>query len=1345
MSEGKWTDEQWAAIKEQGNLLVAAAAGSGKTAVLVERLIRRMMDPDQPIDVDRFLVVTFTKAAAGEMLERIRQALHKALFAEQNIHDASRLLQQLNLLPKANITTLHSFCLEQLRQNFYGLDLDPAFRVADEAEAELLRQDVVQELFERAYESENPVFLKLVEAFGSDRDDIPLMEHVLRIYNFAYSQVDPEAWLTKLSTAYEWQDTDSLAKSVWGQAVRQGLWDKLNLGIELMAQALRIAQTPEGPAAYLMVIDEELQSMHKLAREIQEGSWNEIERLFAFDFGRLPAARSAKKGKSCSPKVDEERQIELREKCKALRDQTKKIFSKVKEELFSWPLAEQLPLLKEMQVLVGGVADLVIEFSHDYAKAKRKRNIVDFSDLEHFALKLFSVNGQATPIAEKLQDYFAEILVDEYQDINPVQEKILQMVSGAGENGPSLFMVGDVKQSIYRFRMADPSLFQQKYLNFPHWDKNLSNKGTEVKSGMVIDLARNFRSRLGIIEGVNTIFRQIMTEEAGEIAYDDRAALQYGASFVGSKEGLKTAEGPIEVHLIDLENTAHSHCSAETLSASEVLANSEGQDETGQAGEDFTATRQEARLVAERIKQMVIGESGPDGIFEPEFQIYDKELGDFRPVRYSDIIILMRSYSVAAPIYDEEFQKAGIPLYAETSSGYFAASEVETILSLLKVIDNPRQDIPLAAILRSPFVNLNGSELGKLRLILPKGDFYEALTLAVWAAMDDKEEMPAEIAPILSAYRNSWPRLIVRAQEILKSASGLGEKLKTFWLKLQVWRTLSRRNSLAELLWHLYEETGYLAYVGTLPNGLQRQANLRVLYDRACRYEATRYRGLFRFLRFLDKFREQGKDMGMAKTLGENEDVVRIMSVHASKGLEFPVVFMVGLGHGFNTQSLKGKILLHSKLGMGIPIVDIENKVRYPSFIQYGIKQRLTQEALAEELRILYVAMTRAREKLLLYGSQKKLSEQILNWQQATEWAEVSLPDSYLRNAKCYLDWLGPALARANGLTGISTQWMFQVHPCTGNSTENSTENSTGQAANQEGPLALNPEESSSLEYWYQLVDQRLNWKYPYLTSVNQTAKTSVSELKRRFIWYTDEEENSVVRVDSKLPTEFETLNFKRPKFLQKERKLTAAEKGILIHTAMQHLPFNEWQHIWFSLKPQEQFHMMRDYIASLKQRLILTEEQVKGVALEKILTLLNSNLGKRLLNGQVQREVPFSLNLQPKDFSRPLLVQGVIDALIISNGHKEKDYQEKVIFYQAQDNVELVDYKTDTFSSDTPNPEKRLLERYGLQLALYSLAVERLLKIKVDRCTIYSFYLEREIDLSSELRAEILTRFLHN
>ncbi len=1383
MNKPKWTAEQRAAIALRGTILVAAAAGSGKTAVLVERLIQRITDPEEPEDVDRFLVVTFTKAAANEMRERIGKALDDALFHEQETYQVERLLRQRTLLHRASIMTLHSFCLELIRKYFYRLELDPAFRVADQAEADLLRQDVLEDLFETRYEHVDRAFLKLVDAFGSDRDDQPLMEYILRLDEFASSQPHPAVWLGELDRAYVWDDLESLMQSAWGQAVRQGLLDLVSESLNLLEQAEQIARRPGGPALYAATLQDDLRRVRLLNRALGDGQWAQVEAHFqsAVNYAKLPAIRSKTKQSSVDETVarDEAFRKSLQEECKKLRDEAKQKLNSLNDEVFAYPLEDQLPALREMGSMAQTLGSLASDFSQAYAAAKAQRNVLDFTDLEHFALRLLEEKGEASLLAQGLKDNFAEVLVDEYQDINPVQERILQLVSRQGE-APNLFMVGDIKQSIYRFRMADPSLFLAKYSTLPHWQPGIPNSMSPLE--MVIDLKRNFRSRLEVVEGVNFLFRQIMTKGAGEIPYDDQAALQYGASFVSGQGQIRTAEGPITLHLIDPKSIKNQPAIPSpdegrkdeddpTSAATEDAADREDDLPIGTedvlSSEDLDKTRLEARLVGERIRGMVQGS---------EFQIHDQTLQDFRPVQYSDIVILMRSYSAVAPIYVEEFQNADIPVYAETTTGYFGAGEVETMLSLLKIIDNPHQDIPLAAVLRSPLVGLNGSELGKIRLILPEGDFYEALTLAVWAGLSEGSLSPENsktIQQILGLYAESLEQRLEKAQEILAAAPTQKDKITDFWLKLQTWRTRSRRISLADTLWSLYEETGYLSYVGTLPAGAQRQANLRVLYDRASRFEATRYRGLFRFLRFLDRFQGQGKDLGNARALGETEDVVRILTVHASKGLEFPVVFVVGLGRTFNTRSFKGKMLLHSKLGLGMPIFDLENNVRYPSLIQYAVKQRLAQESLAEELRILYVALTRAKERLFLYGNVDNLAKAILKWQRTSEWQEAALPEGQLRSARCFLDWIGPALARhpehffseAEGqpvlyLPESNSRWEIRIHPSltssmNGNAALNPGENVDERIETDVGvSIDINSEEDfgegidqassrktvakvdkagdageeQTVEQWFTEVNRRLSWRYPHLNMVRQAAKTSVSELKRRSNRQTNEEAAQLAALWQRSDA------LKRPKFLQAAKALTAAERGTALHTAMQHIPFQEWATPWPTLSPTEQINCVSEFLSKLEEREILSAEQENCLQPVQIAQFLNTQLGRRLFSAeQILREIPFTLTF-PFENQANILVQGVIDVVLLSRDEEQETH------------AEILDYKTDSFrtmstdrmeNSDT-DPEQILLERYTLQLSLYALAIERLLKINVSRCTLYSFTLGREIAVSDELRKDI-------
>jgi len=1344
MSKVTWTNEQMAAIKWRGKLLVAAAAGSGKTAVLVERVMKRITDPLEPVDVDNLLVVTFTKAAANEMKARISTALTDALFENKTSAEIALLLKQQGLLQQANITTLHSYCLDLLRQYFYKLDLDPAFRVVDEEEAELLRQDVVEEVFIRNYEKNAAGFLRLVEAFGSDRDDYPLMIQVLRIFKFANSQISPENWLRNLSQAYTWEDTEALAQSPWGVIALQAVRDQLAAVMILQERALEIALSSDGPAQYAETIKKDLEQT-KALQQVLGVSWAESENRFqTSSFPDLPRSSSKKSSST------DNQQIFLREQARKMRDEAKTRLNKIKEEVFIWPLDQQIQSLTEMAELVQTLSDLTIEFGREYYGAKNRRNVVDFSDLEHMAIRLLENEGEASEIARGLRNRFAELLVDEYQDINPVQERIIMLLAPQKQEISQLFMVGDVKQSIYRFRMADPGLFTAKYNAFPHWSEGLTElEESTSAAGLVINLVRNFRSRKEIVEGVNFIFRQIMTVGAGEIEYNDLAALQYGAAYPKLAD-LPTAEGPIEVHLF---------ASKEIREA--LRTDSQNLSETETAPEEIEAVRIEARLVAARISRMVE---------TAEFVVYDKKTTDFRPVQYSDIVILMRSYATKAPVYLEELQSAAIPVYAETNNGYFGTSEIEIILSLLKIIDNPRLDIPLAAVLRSPLAGLNGTELGRIRTMLPQAEFYEAWALAVWAAalnLGEEADIAPEIRQVLSSHQDSWDKLLLQAQKKLAPIDSLTRKIVSFWKQLQNWRTFSRHNSLAELIWLIYEETGFLAYVGSLPAGIQRQANLRTLYDRAVRFEAANYRGLFRFLRFIDKFHGQGKDLGNARVLGQNENVVRLLTVHASKGLEFPVVFAVGLGSAFNTRDLASDFLLHKRLGLGMPIIDWENSARYPSFLQFAVKQLLAQENLAEELRILYVCLTRAREKLLLYGNVSRLDDTLIKWQRSVTESNIALPDGQLRTAKCFLDWIGPALARhpaalfgqPRASKGImlpesNSRWQVFIHQdllTESRQVSDLARSETGEeivekfrlagaipaeADSQAAPAPAedncrekeNQTEPAEPDDWYREVDARLSWQYAYPLDVRQRAKLSVSAIKKHFGWaVSGDEVNELILPD--YPRE--DFHFLKPRFLQTAAHLSPAESGTAMHTLLQHLPFAVWGPVWDDAGTAEQQQMIKKLLSELVGKEILSSGQAENIPTVQIISFLNSELGQKLLRSPGQnllREVPFTYNLRQLDSKTDLLIQGVIDALLIKGS-----------------TADLIDYKTDFLAPNQSNPEDLLKERYAMQMALYVQAVEHLLKLNVDNCLIYSFALNQKFVFSRPVLQEQLAQLRSN
>ncbi|MDQ0339679.1 ATP-dependent helicase/nuclease subunit A [Caldalkalibacillus uzonensis] len=1236
----QWTDEQWQAIAGGGNnMLVAAAAGSGKTAVLVERIIQKITDPDDPIDVDRLLIVTFTNAAASEMRKRIGEAIEKELSKRPaSLH----LRRQLSLLNRAMISTLHSFCLNVVRKHYYKLEIDPQFRIADETEAELLREEVLEELLEEEYgKQDNADFYALVDRYTSDRGDTELSALISKVYDFSRSHPDPDDWLEQMAASYEVDPDTPIDDLPWTSVLLQAVKLQLNGCRSVLEQALDWANAPGGPAPYGETLADDLMRIQAL---LHKQSWEEMYSAFVqFSFGKLKPVRGKDVDKSIQDKV------------KAARDEVKKQVEKL-QELFSRPPQALVHDVREMAPLVRTLVRLVRAFGERYWEVKKARGLVDFNDLEHLALHILSdkggqpsglPSGQVSPseVALDFQQQFVEVLVDEYQDTNLVQETILQLVSR--EN--NLFMVGDVKQSIYRFRLAEPGLFLHKYQCFTR---------TGEGPGLCIDLARNFRSRREVLDATNYIFRQIMDESIGEIAYDHQAELKLGAAYPDYED---TAA---ELLVINRGEPVNVH------PATGADEEEEGNRER-EAEEELESAQLEARLIARKIKDL-IGKL---------HQVLDKETGVLRNITYRDIVILMRSMPWA-PTIMEELKQQGIPVYAELSSGYFEAVEVSTMLSLLKVIDNPDQDIPLAAVLRSPIVGLSENELAKIRLQVKQGSYFTALKTACRTL----------------------------------AAEPLGKKVKQFYDQLQKWRIRARQGALSELIWQLYRETGYYDFVGGMPGGKQRQANLRALYDRARIYESTSFRGLFRFLRFIERIQDRGDDLGTARALGEQEDVVRLMTIHKSKGLEFPVVFVAGLGKAFNMQDLRGNVLLHKELGFGSRFIDPEQRITYPTLPQLALKQRLHLEAIAEEMRVLYVALTRAKEKLYLIGTVRDGEKALERWQTALAHREWLLPDHDRARATCYLDWIGPAVIRHRE----AKDWHHSGQPP--RSTEVAQDPSRWKVTFVERAHFNEVDQEREIReeaYWQALeqglpvpssspfqekVKQQLTWRYPHQAASTHRSKQSVTEIKRE--WMAPD-----AYTDTQYIRTFRSSLAERPRFVQ-EQKLSAAEKGTAMHLVMQHVP----------LSAPVTEECVQDLVVRMVEQELLTEEQAEAIDIPAIVRFFESEVGQRLLSAPfVRREVPFSYGLPAhqayRDWEGPrdtdeeevVLIQGVIDCL-----------------FRDEQGLVLLDYKTDAISGRFPGGFEEakpvLLERYQVQLELYTRAVEEIWQEHVTEKYLYFF-----------------------
>jgi ATP-dependent helicase/nuclease subunit A len=1257
--KAKWTSAQEEAISAPaGNLLVSAAAGAGKTAVLVERVIRRVLDPKDPVDIDRLLLVTFTEAAAAEMRQRIGAALGAALASAPGNNHLER---QLALLGRASISTLHSFCLRVVRRYFYQLELDPAFRVMDEAEADLLAHEVLDSLWEERYEAEvetNGPFIQLLDCYGNARSDDDLKELVLTIHNFSRSQPWPEEWLRKTAASFHDADAADEATLPWVRPLLAVSLQELGSALLLLARAAELAGLPAGPAQYLSNIQQEQEAVAAAVRTARYGSWDDLRASLEIAFEPLPRVHK-------TDDVDPE----LKEQVQDLRDRAKKIVRQLREGVYGRPLADLVADLTSMAPIVTALCDLVLEFSRRFQAAKRARARVDFSDLEHYALSLLRDNDlpggvlKPSPLAQELAQEYAEVLVDEYQDINPVQDAILTLVSGQDGPSPRLFLVGDVKQSIYRFRLAEPRLFLQKYRDYP------SAPGGRQRR---LSLKHNFRSRSEVITAVNFIFRQILTREVGDLDYDAEAELVPGAAYAEPPAGARLAGGPVELHLV--ERSAKENQGRAAL----VEAHEQQEEEAAHEPVDLGAVEKEALLIGRRIREMVQGAPTRPG---PEFMVWDKAAGSYRPVTYRDIVVLLRTMQGRANTMLEVLRQLEIPAYAELGSGYFTAPEVGTMLSLLKIIDNPRQDIPLAAVLRSPLVGLSPEELAQVRLAAPGADFHGA----VWAA-SSREDFTGR------------------------------KKLQLFLAQLQEWRTAARRGTLADLIWRIYRETGYLSYVGALPAGAQRQANLRALYDRARQFESFGRPGLFRFLRFLERFQAEEGDLGTARALGENENVVRIMSIHKSKGLEFPVVFVADLGKKFNLDDLKGDILLHRDLGLGPVVVNTGLGIKYPSLAHHAIKAASRQEILAEELRILYVALTRARERLILVGSASELTKQRQRWTQAACAEGWRLPTGTLASASSYLDWLCPALVRHAQGTPLreGNLWVrpdpavaadpasFQIFlygpedmvPLKQAVCQTGAECNQGEIASQVEPELLAE------------VKRRLSWRYPNQTASKLAAKLSVSELKRRALLGRAQEE------EEEPGKGWQPLGWTRqPRFAQAEEGLAGAERGSAVHLVLEHLDLRrELSASGIAIQVQE-----------LVEREFLTPEQAASVDSFALAEFFASPLGRRLTldPGAVRRELPFSLclparqvylnqDLTPSEAEELVLLQGIIDCLVA-----------------LPDGWLLLDFKTDQIG---PAGLTERLPGYLRQVEIYAQAVCQLTQRPVVEAYLYFLVLKQAI-----------------
>ena len=1223
MAEVKWTNEQLQAIQEKNsNILVAAAAGSGKTAVLVERIIHKIID--EQMDIDKILVVTFTNAAASEMRERILEAIYKKLEENpENVH----LQRQIILLNKASICTIHSFCLDVIHNHFYEIDLPSNFKIADTAEIDLLKQEVLDDLFEQKYTENDKDFIELLENYTNYRGDEALQELVLKIYKFIQSSPFPIKWLQEKLELLKIEDKD-ISQTIWGKLIIQTVDDDIQESImQLETVKSKMALYPEMTKFYQKICEDLI-----IIKDLQNyNSWDELYiKLLNFNFSKWP--------------VDKKVTNDLKEDSKEIRDKVKKHIKEKTAKLLSCSQEQAVKDLKIITPILEKLANLVTEFTKNFAEKKKEKNCIDFNDIEHFALKiLLDENNNPTEVAKKYKEKFEEIAIDEYQDSNLVQEAILTSIS----KGNNIFMVGDVKQSIYKFRQARPELFLQKY------DEYKNNEEKTQEDNLKIQLFRNFRSRQNILNITNLVFESIMSKELGDINYNENEYLNYGANYPEPEE-IKNYAGIAELDIIDLKED-------ESITAFE---GEEDEEEQERVEDDVL----EAKFVANKIQELL----------NSNYMVFDKKQG-YRKIRPKDIVILLRATSNLSPIYEKELSDLELPVFSDTSGTYLDTVEIQTILSVLKIIDNPLQDIPLVVVLRSSICNFTDNDLITIRLTDRNCNFYEALIKT---------------------------RIIFDGD--------LKDKIESFLEKLEKWKSISQYMPLDEFIWQIYLDTGYYQYVGLLPNGAMRQANLKTLFEKAKQYEKASFKGLFNFIQFIDKLKKQNGDLASAKLIGENEDVIRIMSIHKSKGLEFPVVFLCNSHKKFNMQDLNDNILLHQDIGFGPTIMDTTRKIKYSSIAKDAIKLKMKQETLSEEQRILYVALTRAKEKLYITGRSKDFTKYVQDKNKVLEMYEsenIKLDAKLMKKANSYLDWIMCVYLFNQGRTITLKGEQYKLSDIITLNVSNkkdllktlAKEEVVEQIDLKEKIEQIlknkSDEENKKSE---QALKELLEWKYDYIVDTTLPTKSSVTKIKQEKIKL----EEILKGIESE---EVEYKKSYTPKFMQEDKKISSAEKGTLVHLCIQRLDERKD----YELKD------IQNMILNLVEKEIITKNEADAIDVNLIYQYTKSQLFEELRKAkEVHKEQPFYINIPAKDVvseaensKKNILVQGIID----------------LYYIDKNDNLVLIDFKTDYISNE-PNAKEKILDKYKVQLEIYKTALEQALNRKTSKtalCLVKSEYEE--------------------
>lgn len=1234
----KWTKEQEKVINLRNrSLLVSAAAGSGKTAVLVQRIISMVTDKAEPLDIDRLLVVTFTNAAAAEMRERVGAAIENAL--EQEPYN-QHLQRQLTLVHNAQITTIDSFCIRILRDHFHKIDLEPGFRIADEGELKLLREDVCEAVLEEFYQKADPEFFRFADSYSGAKNDLQIKEMILKLYNYAESYPWPKEWLETCVQQYEAANEAELEEKSWIRDFLSYLDVRIEDLITTQKKLLELTQEPDGPYMYEASIADDLRQLENLRKCEHFSQWQEA--VSSIDFKNI--GRSGKYEGSVAKKNA------VMSGRKRMKDQ----IDKWKKTIFATPLEVQLERLTQTSKMVRVLVTLTQAFSDRFYEEKQKKNMLDFSDVEHNALRVL-VNPETKELTETALEYqqqYREVMIDEYQDSNYVQETLLTAVSGVKNGNENLFMVGDVKQSIYRFRLARPELFMDKYHRF----------STEESSRQRIDLHRNFRSRREVVEAVNDIFYPLMEKDLGNVAYDAEAALYAGAEYP------------------DYENA--DCCKPEFL-----LVPSQ---ESG-----MERREQEAAAVAGRIRELV-------------------ETQEIPGITYKDIVLLLRSMSGWAETYQKVFEQEGIPLIVASKTGYFSATEVQTVLSLLRVLDNPYQDIPMAAVMKSYFGKFTSEELAQIRAESPGMPFYQCVEQFTSSEEQQKEEQIAD-TNVVEAEKQQKEEPIsdtdaveaeILPQEkenknVSDQRSHLAEKIIAFQEMLQNFRQRIPYTPIHRLLQEILDETGYRNYVAALPAGEQRRANLDMLMEKAVAYEQTSYHGLFHFIRYIDRLMKYDVDYGEAEIVSEQENAVRLMSIHKSKGLEFPVVFVCGMGKQFNEQDLNSNMIFHPEFGIGLKWFDCEKRTKANTLIHQIFAMEAKKENLGEELRVLYVALTRAKEKLILAGTCKLPEE----GQYSGFSREEKVPFSTRYDAKSYWDWVMPVL----GMENPDYRYVIWDEA----RMQQEEQRKLQDTALEHRTLLVALQNVSEIELTQ--LKETFSWEYAWKEEGTHKQKVSVSELKHRAMEERSESAEQTLNTAQPLfPDEIATPYV--PRFVQEAKENAGALYGTMVHRFLECLDFAGLPDF---AEEKQGLYFVKQQIDALCALGRMQEADAKRLNWKQLLGFLQSDTAKRMRvaaeQGTLEREKPFVMSVPANlvwEESRPeeeVLIQGIID-----------------VFWEEADGIVLLDYKTDHVDN-----AQELVHRYKKQLELYADALSRFFGEKpVKEILIYSFALAEKIRL---------------